>query len=50
MNIVGFDVECPDIDIPIQASGGVIIEANPTPSIRIHEKPMEGAPVMVSKK
>ncbi|STX40476.1 UDP-N-acetylmuramyl tripeptide synthase [Legionella donaldsonii] len=50
LNIVGFDVECPDIDIPIQASGGVIIEANPTPSIRIHEKPMEGTPVMVSKK
>lgn len=50
LNLVGFDVECPDIDIPIQTSRGVIIEANPSPSIRIHEKPMEGAPVMVSQK
>lgn len=50
LNLVGFDVECPDLDIPIQTSKGVIIEANPSPSIRIHEKPMEGVPVMVSKK
>ena len=38
LNIVGFDVICDDILIPIEKSNGVIIEANHNPSIRIHEE------------
>ncbi|MFA5960764.1 MAG: UDP-N-acetylmuramyl peptide synthase [Tatlockia sp.] len=50
LKIVGFDIECQDINIPITTSGGVIIEANDVPSIRIHEYPMAGITVPISKK
>ncbi len=50
LNFVGFDVQCVDIDIPMEKSNGVIIEANDGPSIRIHEYPIEGDAVVVSKK
>lgn len=51
LNLVGFDVQCIDINIPIEGkSQGVIIEANPGPSVRIHEHPMEGSPIRVTKK
>lgn len=50
LNFVGLDVECTDIDIPIETSCGVIIEANHCPSIRIHEVPMSGAVTPVAKK
>ncbi|WP_133134906.1 UDP-N-acetylmuramyl peptide synthase [Legionella nautarum] len=50
LNIVGIDVECEDISIPIEASRGVIIEMNNCPSIKIHEIPMSGPPNRVSKK
>jgi D-alanine-D-alanine ligase-like ATP-grasp enzyme len=43
LNLVGFDVECSDMNLPIEDSQGVIIEANHRPSIRIHEIPMSGA-------
>ena len=50
LNIVGFDVQCEDIRIPIEKSRGVIIEANHNPDISIHEAPMGGLPNPVSKK
>ncbi|KTC88240.1 UDP-N-acetylmuramyl peptide synthase [Legionella drozanskii] len=50
LNLVGFDVQCADINVPIEQSRGVIIEANDGPSIRIHEYPLEGDAVSVSKK
>ena len=49
MDFVGFDVECEDILKPISETKGVIIEANPCPDIGIHEKPMSGPSVPVSK-
>lgn len=49
MNIVGFDVQCEDILIPIAKSRGVIIEANSNPDISIHEVPLLGIPTKVSK-
>ncbi|OGV44117.1 MAG: hypothetical protein A3F46_10630 [Legionellales bacterium RIFCSPHIGHO2_12_FULL_42_9] len=49
LNIVGFDVQCEDILIPIAKSRGVIIEANSNPDISIHEAPLFGSPTKVSK-
>lgn len=49
MNIVGFDVQCKDILIPIATSQGVIIEANANPDISIHEAPLLGSQTRVSK-
>ena len=49
LNIVGFDVACEDICIPIAESHGVIIEANYNPDITIHESPMFGISNRVSK-
>jgi D-alanine-D-alanine ligase-like ATP-grasp enzyme len=50
LNIVGFDVICEDILIPLKASRGVIIEANHNPDISIHENPIAGIQNRVSKK
>lgn len=50
LNIVGIDVECEDINVPIEQSRGVIIEMNVNPSVKIHEIPMSGIPTRVTKK
>ncbi|ARG96592.1 UDP-N-acetylmuramyl peptide synthase [Legionella micdadei] len=50
LDLVGIDVECEDINVPIEESKGVIIEMNVNPSIRIHEIPMSGIPIRVTKK
>ena len=50
LNIVGFDVVCEDILVPIEQSRGVIIEANHNPDIVIHEHPMSGIQTPVTKK
>ena len=50
LNIAGIDVECKDLNTPINTAHGVIIEVNPSPSIRIHEAPQSGMPNPVSKK
>lgn len=50
LNLVGFDVQCENILIPIEKSNGVIIEANHNPDICMHEKPMSGTPNPVSKR
>ena len=50
LNLVGFDVLCADINLPIVSSGGVIIESNDSPSVRIHEQAIEGNSVLVTRK
>ena len=49
LNLVGFDLVCSDLMTPLQISGGVIIEANSKPSIRIHEEATQGRPHMVTR-
>ncbi len=49
LNLVGFDIQCTDINLSIEASGGVIIEANANPSVRIHEESLSGVPTNVTK-
>lgn len=49
LDLVGIDVECSDINSPMENTSGVIIEANHSPSIRIHELPMQGIPTAVTK-
>lgn len=50
LDLVGFDVACEDILIPLEKSRGVIIEANHNPDVTIHESPMYGKPNLVTKK
>lgn len=50
LKLTGIDVECEDISIPLEDSKGVIIEVNNNPSIKIHEKPLEGLANPVTKK
>lgn len=49
LDLVGFDVQCADINVPIETSAGVVIEANFNPSIRIHEEPIFGSPMLVTR-
>ena len=48
LNIVGFDILCEDIEVPILQSRGIIVEANYHPDISLHEKPMYGTATPVS--
>lgn len=50
LKLVGIDVQCADLNKPIQYPDGVIIEANEIPSIRIHEHPMYGSANRVTRK
>ena len=50
LSLVGFDVLCEDISLPITHSSGVIIEANDSPSVRIHEQAITGDSVLVTRK
>jgi cyanophycin synthetase len=50
LELVGFDVQCADINVPLDYSNGAIIEANHGPSVRIHEQAMDGIPTPVCKK
>lgn len=49
LELVGFDIICKNINVPIKKSGGVIIEANCSPDITIHENPISGIANNVSK-
>lgn len=42
LDIAGVDITTPDISKPINESGGVIIEVNAAPGIRMHHYPAEG--------
>lgn len=50
LKLVGIDIECKDLNTPIDYNGGVVIEANYIPSLRIHEEPLYGPPNHVSRK
>ena len=50
LNLVGFDVLCEDILIPIEKSRGVIIEANHAPDVTIHEHPLMGTKNRVTQR
>lgn len=50
LKLVGIDVQCAHINIPINYTNGVIIETNETPSTRIHEVPMYGPANLVTRK
>lgn len=49
LDIAGVDITTPDISQPIAESGGVIIEVNAAPGIRMHLYPTEGKPRSVAK-
>ena len=49
LNLVGFDIICEDIMITIKKSRGFIIEANSNPDLTIHESPLAGPCVQVTK-
>jgi cyanophycin synthetase len=44
LDIAGLDVLTPDISVPFEENGAVIIEINAAPGIRMHEHPSEGLP------
>jgi cyanophycin synthetase len=44
LDIAGLDVLTPDISVPFEENGAVIIEINAVPGIRMHEHPSEGRP------
>jgi cyanophycin synthetase len=44
LDIAGLDVLTPDISVPFQENGAVIIEVNAGPGIRMHTHPAEGKP------
>ena len=44
LDIAGLDVLTPDISVPFEENGAVIIEINAAPGIRMHEHPSEGRP------
>jgi cyanophycin synthetase len=44
LDIAGIDVLTPDIGVPFEENGAVIIEINAVPGIRMHEHPSEGRP------
>tara|TARA_Y100001968_G_C19421778_1_gene752134 strand:- start:1157 stop:2203 length:1047 start_codon:yes stop_codon:yes gene_type:complete len=50
LEYTGIDVQCQDINEPFKAGRDVIIEVNHRPSIRIHEHPIKGKPVAVTRK
>jgi cyanophycin synthetase len=44
LDITGIDVVSPDIARPLEENGGVVIEVNPGPGLRMHFAPSEGTP------
>jgi cyanophycin synthetase len=49
LDVAGIDITTPDISNPITETGGVIIEINAAPGIRMHHYPAEGEPRNVAK-
>ncbi|HEY2896612.1 MAG TPA: cyanophycin synthetase [Gemmatimonadaceae bacterium] len=44
LDIAGIDIISADIAVPLRENGGVIIEVNAAPGIRMHTHPAEGTP------
>ena len=49
IDIAGIDIVAEDISVPIKQTGGVIVEVNTAPGIRMHLYPSEGKPRDVAK-
>nr|WP_245984817.1 cyanophycin synthetase [Biomaibacter acetigenes] len=49
LDIAGIDITTEDIAIPVENSGGAVIEVNAAPGIRMHLFPSEGKPRPVAK-
>lgn len=50
LKLMSIDVECSDINTPLEHSNAVIIEVNDRPCMQIHELPTRGRPNRVTKK
>lgn len=49
LDVAGIDVTTEDISVPIEKSGGAVIEVNASPGIRMHLYPSEGEPRPAAK-
>lgn len=49
LDICGIDICCDDISIPLNQNGGIIMEVNAAPGIRMHHFPSEGQARNVGK-
>jgi len=49
LDIAGIDITTEDISIPVEKSGGAVIEVNAAPGIRMHLFPTKGRPRPVAK-
>ncbi|HEY9844789.1 MAG TPA: cyanophycin synthetase, partial [Candidatus Caenarcaniphilales bacterium] len=49
LDIAGIDIVTPDIAQPLRESGGVIVEVNAAPGLRMHVKPSRGIPRNVAE-
>ena len=44
LDICGIDIMAPDLTVPLQESGGAVLEVNAAPGFRMHTAPTEGLP------
>jgi cyanophycin synthetase len=44
LDVAGIDLVTPDIGLPLEEQGGVVIEVNAGPGLRMHLEPSEGRP------
>lgn len=49
LDVAGIDVVASRVDIPLEESGGAIIEVNAAPGLRMHLEPSEGTPRAVGE-
>ncbi|MBI3863005.1 MAG: cyanophycin synthetase [Planctomycetia bacterium] len=49
LDIAGVDVVCCDVSIPLEKQGGVIVEVNAAPGLRMHLEPSAGTPRRVGE-
>ena len=49
LDICGMDIMAPDIDVPINENGGVVLEVNAAPGFRMHLDPSDGFPRNVAE-
>ncbi|MDN5331025.1 MAG: cyanophycin synthetase [Tepidanaerobacteraceae bacterium] len=49
LDVAGIDITTEDISVPIEKSGGAVIEVNAAPGIRMHLYPSEGEPRPAAK-
>lgn len=49
LDICGIDIMTPDISVPLDESGGAVLEVNAAPGFRMHTSPAEGIPRNVAE-